>query len=197
MAKLTIGLDADDVLFECIAPAIIIVNRNLGTNLRYEDCTSWGFDCLPEDIRAAIYRALDTKELYENQRLYDGAKQMVNALLDRGHDVLFASAIEPEYMSIRARRLQEAFPRVPRKNIMLGARKDLLALDILLDDAMHNIEASIARYPVLFRRPWSTPKANMISITDYDEFIRFVDQVSQLSDRLERQTNTSLFCQMA
>jgi guanylate kinase len=177
--KLKIGLDADDVLFECIAPVIITVNRELGTDFKFHDCKSWNFDYFPEQVREAIYSILNTNELYESQRLYDGAVKMVDALLDRGHDVIFASAIGPEFMSIRARRLMEAFPRVPKQNIMLGARKDLLSLDVLLDDAMHNIEASMARYPVLFRKPWNRPSGKMpLSVSSYDEFIALVDRIA-------------------
>ena len=80
-------------------------------------------------------------------------------------------------MSARALRLAEDFPQVPTSHILLGHRKDLVHLDILLDDAAHNISRSPATYPVLFRKPWNMHLSGLLSVTGYDDFLHLVDML--------------------
>ena len=80
-------------------------------------------------------------------------------------------------MSARALRLQRDFPEIPAENILLGTRKDLVRLDILLDDGAHNISHSPATYPVLFRKPWNTHLSGLLSVNAYDDFLHLVEML--------------------
>lgn len=171
--KLTIGLDVDDVLFELMSSAIAIANRTPGVSIRYEEI-DWGFDNLPEKAHKAMIDAINNEDLYLKQEPFPGAVLMVNELLDMGHDIVFTSAVAPQFMSARSKRLMEVFPRVPPRNIILGQRKDLMCLDVLLDDAMHNVLGTRAKYPVLFRRPWNRVMDGLLSVSSYPEFIALV-----------------------
>jgi guanylate kinase len=111
-----------------------------------------------------------------NQPVLKGAKEFVSRLCEVA-DVFFVSAVPPACMSARAMRLAADFPEVPVANILLGHRKDLVHLDILLDDGAHNIERSPASYPVLFRKPWNTHLSGLLSVTSYDDFLHLVDML--------------------
>ena len=66
-------------------------------------------------------------------------------------------------MSARAERLIKDFPEIPAENIIMGTRKDVISLDIMLDDGAHNILNSRAAYPVLFRKPWNEGLSGLLS----------------------------------
>ena len=59
-------------------------------------------------------------------------------------------------------------------NILIGARKDLLNADMMLDDAPQNLDGANTRYPVLFRQPWNYGKTGLLSVSTYAEFLTLV-----------------------
>ena len=62
-------------------------------------------------------------------------------------------------------------------NILIGARKDLLNADMMLDDAPQNLDGANTRYPVLFRQPWNYGKTGLLSVSTYAEFLTLVDLI--------------------
>ena len=173
--RLQIGLDVDDILYECNAYALELLNRAEGFDppLTIHDIRSWGGNAGPVDGRL---RYFGDPEFVANQPVLKGAKEFVAKLCEVA-DVFFVSAVPPVCMSARATRLAADFPEVPTSNILLGHRKDLVHLDILLDDGAHNIERSPASYPVLFRKPWNTHLSGLLSVTSYDDFLHLVDML--------------------
>lgn len=173
--RLQIGLDVDDILYECNAYALELLNRaeNITPPLTIHDIRSWGGNVGRVDDRL---RYFSDPDFVANQPVLKGAKEFVSRLCEVA-DVFFVSAVPPACMSARAMRLAADFPEVPVANILLGHRKDLVHLDILLDDGAHNIERSPASYPVLFRKPWNTHLSGLLSVTSYDDFLHLVDML--------------------
>lgn len=173
--RLQIGLDVDDILYECNAYALELLNQKEGIvpPLTIHDIRSWGGNVGRVDDRL---RYFGDPDFVANQPVLKGAKEFVSKLCEVA-DVFFVSAVPPACMSARAMRLAADFPEVPTSNILLGHRKDLVHLDILLDDGAHNIERSPASYPVLFRKPWNTHLSGLLSVTSYEDFLHLVDML--------------------
>lgn len=171
--RLQVGLDVDDVLYDCNAYALRLLNEQEGITppLTVHDIRSWGHGDSGVDRRLRYFSQPD---FVASQPILPGAKEFVEQL-SRVADVFFVSAVPPACMSARAMRLAADFPQIPTKNILLGHRKDLVNLDILLDDAAHNIIHTPATYPVLFRKPWNMHLSGLISVTGYDDFLHLVD----------------------
>jgi guanylate kinase len=182
--KLRIGIDVDEVLAPCNEYAIPIVNNKHGTGLIMADITAYDYyECLPKEIADSFIEIYNDPEFFKGQRPYPGAVELVNTLIKRGHEVIFASATFPHIMGIRAKMLADEFPNVPSANIMLGARKDLLNLDVLLDDKPENLIESSAKFPIAFRRPWNQKLTGFLSVDNYEEFIEMVDQIANNTPR--------------
>ena len=173
--RLQIGLDVDDILYECNAYALELLNRAEGIEppLTIHDIRSWGGNVGRVDDRL---RYFGDPDFVASQPVLKGAKEFVARLCEVA-DVFFVSAVPPACMSARAMRLAADFPEVPTSNILLGHRKDLVHLDILLDDGAHNIERSPASYPVLFRKPWNTHLSGLLSVTSFEDFLHLVDML--------------------
>lgn len=175
---LRIGVDVDDVLYNCNQHAIdLLCEDNVCSPMSIYDISSWGPSGSMLDARIAYFSRAD---FVENQPILPGAQEFIHKLSQRG-EVVFTTAVGGSCMSARAQRLMQDFPEVPERNIMIGARKDLLSLDFLLDDGAHNILGSNAKYPVLFRRPWNDRLTGLLSVNSYDDFIRLVDQIGGYS----------------
>lgn len=175
--RLRIGVDVDDVLYVCNQHAIDMLCKDKNyLPLNINDINGWGATSKNAllDERIAYFSKVD---FVENQPVIPGAKRFIEQLSKKG-DVIFITAVGANCMSARAQRLVKDFPMIPERNIMIGARKDLMNLDILLDDGAHNILGSSATYPVLFRRPWNNHITGLLSVNSYNAFLQLVDQIN-------------------
>lgn len=172
--QLKIGVDVDDVLYNCNQHAIdLLCAEKEYSPMSIYDISSWGSEGSVLDARIDYFSRAD---FVQNQPILPGAQEFIRKLVQRG-EVIFTTAVGGTCMSSRAERLMRDFPEVPERNIMVGARKDLLSLDFLLDDGAHNILSSNAKYPVLFRRPWNEQLTGLLSVNSFDDFIQLVDQI--------------------
>lgn len=169
--RLRVGLDVDDTLYACNDYALSIINARYPDEppISLEDITRWGNHGKRADERIALY---GDPEFVRSQPILPGAQEFVRELCKIA-DVFFVTAIAGQCMTPRVERLLKDFPEVPAQNIIIGSRKDVMVLDILLDDGAHNISSSRAAYPVLLRRPWNQHLSGLLAVNSYDDFLHF------------------------
>ena len=174
--RLSTALDIDDLLMECTAYAIRLANEKYKFDppMTIYEKESWGK--LGRRIDS-IYPYFSDAEFYRTQPVYEGAKEFVRKL-SQMTEVYVSTAIPPEFMGIRAQRIMEEFPEIPADHIYMGARKDKIQVDILFDDALHNIINSSATYPILMRRPWNQEATGIMAVNNYDEFLKLVEVIA-------------------
>ena len=175
--RLSTALDIDDLLMECTSYAIQLANEKYKFDppISLHEVNSWGKTGRRTDV---IFEYFADPEFYRTQPVYPGAKEFVDKL-SQMTEVFVSTAIPPEFMGIRAKRIMEEFPQIPADHIYMGARKDNIHTDIMFDDAMHNILNSSAKYPVLMRRPWNQEATGMLAVNYYDEFLKIVEIIAE------------------
>ncbi len=191
--RIRVGLDVDDTLYECNSYAVSIINARHPDEepLRVEDIKAWGGGHRHADERIRLYH---DPEFVRTQPVTEGAREFVQKLSEIA-DVFFITAVPAACMSARAERLIEDFPEIPAENIMMGTRKDVISLDIMLDDGAHNISSSRAAYPVLFRKPWNTGLSGLLSVNSYDDFLHFCEMVrNSFSETFPRLAAGGVLC---
>lgn len=184
--RLKIGLDVDDVLYNCNAYAL----ERSGAKTEYKDIKKWGILGNDADERLKEFKKED---FWENLPLYPGAVEFVKKLSQKA-EVYFISALEPQFMGIRGKQLMKDFPFIPAENIFLGAAKQLANVDVLLDDGAHNITKSSATYPVLMRRPWNEHMTGCLAINCYEEFLTLVDCILESYFPTAKDEKPKIFC---
>ena len=175
--RLSTALDVDDLLMECTEYAIRLANEEYRFDppMTIYEKARWGKMGTRSD---SIYSYFRDPEFYRTQPVYKGAKEFVRRL-SQMTEVYICTAVPPEYMGIRAQRIREEFPEIPEDHIYMGAKKDKIHVDILFDDAMHNILNSSARYPILMRRPWNEEATGMLAVNNYEEFLKLVEVIAE------------------
>lgn len=173
--RLRVGLDVDDTLYECNAYALSIINARYPDEepIHINEISGWGHYGRRAEERIALY---SDPHFVETQPLMAGAQKFVREL-SKIADVFFITAVPPQCMSARAERLVRDFPEIPPQNIIIGTRKEIMQLDILLDDGAHNISASKAAYPVLFRKPWNAHLSGLLAVNSYSDFMHLCKMV--------------------
>lgn len=166
-------LDCDDVLFMCNQKAVEDLNREKMTNYKLNDITRWGSLGNELDDRLKYF---SDPEFVEKLPIYDGAKEFVHELSKKA-EVVIATNVPPICAGARVNAIIENFPEINPSNILIGARKDLLSADMMLDDAPQNLDQAKVDYPVLFRQPWNYGRTGLFSVSSYTEFLTLVDMV--------------------
>lgn len=169
--KLSIILDADDVLLSCNQYALEMLGDERGIRHRIDEITAWGNLGTDVDLRLQYFRQ---GRFYLTQPPMPGAAGFLKDLMDKA-EVFIMTAAYPEHMGERIGRLMELFPFFPADHIIMGQRKDLLHADVMLDDRVDNLASSGCALPVLFRQPWNHGATGICSVSGYGGFLTVVD----------------------
>ena len=169
--KPVVVIDADGIVYQCDEVILQDLNKKHGTSYTIEDIGVYGQT--GDEILDKKFQYYNDPGFVYNQPLYPGAKEFVEWLNEHTR-LFFCTAVVPSGMSARAEALLRDF-NIHRNQIIIAADKSLIAADYFLDDAPYNIERSIATHPVLFRRAWNHDVSGRMSITQYDDFICFIE----------------------
>ena len=180
--KLKIICDADDVLISCNTYALQLLSQTKGQYFDISGITKWGHMGNELDERMQF---LEYAEFYANQPALPGAREFLMSLMEKA-DVFIATAVYPEFMGERIRRIQSLFPEFPLDHIIMGKRKDLFHADIMLDDGIHNLLESNCSLPVLFRHPWNQNASCICCVDDYADFLTLVDFMNGNKSNISR-----------
>ena len=174
--RLSTALDVDDLLLECVPYAIRLANEKYKFDppLSIHEIDRWGKTGTRADV---IFECMDDPEFFVNQPVIKGAREFVKKL-SQMTEIFVTTAVWPEYMTLRFQRILQEFPEIPKDHILMGSRKDVIDVDILFDDGMHNVLNSNAAYPILMRRPWNQEATGILSVNNYDEFLKLVEIIA-------------------
>lgn len=172
--KIVIGLDCDDVLLPCNELAIQMLNEEKGYNLSIDDVTAWNECGGKVDERLRYFNDI---RFFERQKATEEAKKFIRALNERPVELVAITDVAAVAATQRISVIQRDFPEIPRKNIIITGRKDLVHVDILFDDGTHNVFGSAAKWPVLWRRPWNSNVSGFLSVSGYDDALALVDRI--------------------
>lgn len=174
--RLSTALDVDDLLLECVPYAIKLANEKYKFDppLSIHEVNRWGKTGTRSDV---IFEFMDKPEFFHNQPVINGAHEFVRKLSQKT-EIFVTTAVWPEYMTLRFQRILEEFPEIRKDHILIGSRKDLIDVDILFDDGLHNVLNSNAAYPILMRRPWNSEATGILAVNNYDEFLKLIDIIA-------------------
>lgn len=171
--KMRVILDSDDVLFPCNEVAVDHLNKAEGTAYTLNDIKKWGILGNKLDKRLSYFK---DPSFIRNLQPYWNA-QMFVAELAKMAEIFVATSVDPFCAGERVNSIIRHFPEINPENILIGNRKDLLQADVLLDDGVHNLTHSQAKYPVLYRRPWNEDTTGVLAVSNYYEFLQFVRMI--------------------
>lgn len=169
--RLSIILDVDDVLLKFNEDILHSLNKEKHTNYQLEDISSWSCNDKPELNERFKYV---TKTFFLTQTPYPGVKEFISKLSSMC-EIFIHTAVSPEYIPERNKRILELFPEINPDNILYGNRKDLSRATFMLDDNPTNILDSNADVPILFRQPWNQNLTGLVAVNTYDDVLELIN----------------------
>lgn len=187
------GIDCDDVLYQCNAYAIKLMNKKYGFDpqLTIEELHTWE----PRGDRSdCVFECFSDEEFYRTQPLVEGAREFICKLSEIA-EVFITTAVPGNYMSIRAKRLMEDFgDLIDEQHLIMGSRKDVYNLDIMLDDNSRNILKSNAKFPVLMRQPWNSHLTGRLAVNNLTEAYAVIKEIIADGTILQEAPKEKLAC---
>lgn len=173
----------DDVLNNLVCIWNITLNKVHKIDVKYSDIDSWNI--------SKPYHMLTTEQIYEplmNKRLWNrtkpvkGSQDVLKQLVDDGHKVYIATATHYKNVEWKIDWLKRYFPFIDTKNVIVIGEKQLLNIDLLCDDAVHNLVGGSYR-KLLMSRPWNEDfdeiKHGIIRVHDFDDIEREINKIAK------------------
>jgi 5'(3')-deoxyribonucleotidase len=160
-ANMIIFVDLDNVLADTSAHLLAYYNEIAQTDHELEDFChhNIGKQVMFSDIVDSFWRS---ENIMLHIPVVEGSVQAMKQLLEQGHEVYIASAIEPKYLHseyMKREWLRRFFPFFPQDNVIFIRNKSLLSGDVIIDDYIENLIKSPCLAPILFGQPYNDPSA--------------------------------------
>lgn len=182
---LIIGVDVDNVLCDTSERVLKYVNERAGTNLHIEDITEYYMEnFLPDEYKPLISQAFHDKEMWRNVTLLPNAKECIEKLRQLGHDIYFVTATTFANINKKSSFLRKHFPQIDIDNKLINIRnKQMLRLDVMIDDYLENLLYDRTYYSIVFDYPWNQTKESTPMFTrvkDWHEAVQKIIMIESL-----------------
>ena len=188
MRNLKVVIDIDEVLAVCIPQAIERYNQEYNQNLTAFDILGWAGD----DV--AWTRYFKDPQFVLNQPVYHGAQQFIKELFRRSCDIIIMTSVPTCVVAERIAWIKRNFPEIKEQNIIIGKRKEICAVDVLIDDSAYNVLHSCAKYPILMRQPWNQHVTGVMAANGFDDCLNLIDTIMRQNGFGRSSNNTDMIC---
>lgn len=147
-----IGIDLDNILNNMNHEWINKYNYLNNDNLTIEDIKCWD---IHKYVKCGhhIYTYLDD-DLFNRLQPLPNAVEVTQWLQRKGHELFVVTATHPNNVRVKMEWLKHHFPHISMDNVIICHRKDLIDVELLIDDAAHNIE-SFKGYAMVMDQAWN------------------------------------------
>jgi 5'-nucleotidase len=179
---LKIGLDVDECCASMLPVWLDYYNAVWDDDLRVEQITDWDLTKFSK-CGADIYKLLRIPGFYDQVRPVAGYQQAVRHLRELGADVFYVSACVPGTMDMKLGWLQRHDPDFDWKRCIFAYEKALLRLDVLLDDAVHNL-VGFGGLSLLMDAPYNQDASAIpgaVRVRGWDEVVEVLENYGVLA----------------
>lgn len=154
--KKTLLLDMDDVTVDQSLTWVQRVYERTGIWYDREEWNEWRVaNILPPEVVHLIFEEINKEPgFFRNLPAKEGAIEGIREL-SHYYDIVFITASEHYAYVDKYLWIEENLPFLPKPNLILTHRKDLVLGDIFVDDGPHNLLKSPAKMKIVFDHPWN------------------------------------------
>lgn len=172
-----VSLDLDGVVVDSPQQVVNFINERLGLGLTMNDFTTYSMeDALPEQYRWIVSDAFMNAKMWKNVGLIDGAYETIKKLYSEGYCIYFATSSLPVNLDKKIKHLTRNLDFFPSdyvwKHTINIHNKQLLDVDIHVDDALHNLTGKRNYFSICMDMPYNQTDAiipNFARAKDWSE----------------------------
>ena len=181
-----IGVDIDNVVVNTTEAVLEYINERLPVKLKLSDITTYSIEAtLPAQYQWIVEAAFRDKQMWKKVKIIDDAKKYLKKLYKDGHEIYFCTSSLPENLTKKIKHLVRNFDFFDKNYIETHTinihKKQLLNLDILIDDCFSNLCGSRTYYSLCYSYPWN--KTNVLPpdfsyVKNWDEIYQKITEIA-------------------
>lgn len=154
MASLIILVDMDDTIDDLLTAWVSTLNQRHNLNVDRDKVGDWDMcKSFPELTKEQVFAPLQNDVFWETVKPIQGAVEVLQKLIADGHRVYIVTSSSYETLKTKIEVvLFRYFPFIKWEDVIVTSCKQLICGDILVDDAVHNLEGG-AYYKILMDAP--------------------------------------------
>ena len=175
-----IGVDLDDVLWDLMSTWISRYNDVVDDNLTVEDIKSWDVaQYIKKGTEGILNYIPQQNDFWEDVELIPGSKEYLQQLIEDGYLIYVVTASSYTNLKEKMSHFYSLFPFIEEEHVVIIHRKQMMDLDMLIDDKPGNLED--ANYlKVLFDRPHNRGvdenKISAVRLKTWPEIYQYIKQ---------------------
>ena len=183
-----VGIDVDSTICNTTECVLTYINERLPiTPLRITDITGYSIeDALPDEFKWIVESAFRDKLMWKNVQLIAGAYENIEKLYNDGHEIFFVTSSLHENIYKKVKFLTRSFPFLTKEYVethTIGIRrKQLLNIDILIDDCMSNLIGKRTYFSIALASPWNRDcfeDGNYVRVNNWNDVYAKVKQIER------------------
>ena len=157
---MVIGFDLDGTVVDSPQQVVNYVNERLDLHLTMNDFKTYSMeDALPDKYKWIIDAAFRDPLMWKKVSLIDGAYDAIKRLYDEGHDIYFVTSSLPSNLKKKIGHLTRSLDFFPADYVWQHTinihNKQLLRLDVIVDDALFNLNGNREYYSICMDMPYN------------------------------------------
>lgn len=183
--RMKIAIDIDNVLTNTTECVIDYINERLNIGLKMEDLTSyWIENNIDPQFAWIAPLAFSDSAMWKHVVMMPRAVAGVKWLYEQGHEVYFATATTAENFRKKVGFLTREFSFLPegyvRQHAISIKHKQLLDVDVLIDDCLDNLVGKRRYISIVFDYPWNRDmsKYPQVSLCEWNALRRVSDWIN-------------------
>lgn len=175
-----IGVDLDDVLWDLMSTWISRYNDMVDDNLTVEDIKSWNVaQYIKRGTEGILNYIPQQNDFWEDVEPIPDSKECLQQLIKDGYLIYVVTASSHTNLKEKMSRFYSLFPFIEEERVVIIHRKQMMDLDMLIDDKPGNLED--ANYlKVLFDRPHNRSidenKISAVRLKTWSEIYKYIKQ---------------------
>jgi len=155
--KIKVGVDYDCVLFDSTFAFISLFNEYTGLHYTMEDITEWDMrNIFPKEYKRLVEDLWVNPKLWERvQPLYESQLYMKKLSKDNDIDLYLITDTAPTILETKINIFKKEYPFINlHKHLFVCGNKQMVDVDIMVDDAVHNLVDGKYK-KILLKYPWN------------------------------------------
>lgn len=183
--NLVIGCDFDDTMTNLLDSWLSWLNNKYNLKVVKDSITDWNMEkSFPSLTQDQICEPLRTPDFWDTVYPKENSIEIIKRIIEDGHQFYVITSTDYRVMPEKARRcLFKYFPFLNKSQLIITYNKPLLNVDILIDDALHNMIGG--KYiKILMDMPYNKQSNNVedFRVSNWNEIYSIIKQLSNIVD---------------
>lgn len=194
MRQLRVGIDLDGVVVDSPQQVVHYVNERLGTSYCMNDFKTYSMeDALPDKDKWIIEAAFRDPLMWKKVSLIDGAYENIKKLFNSNFDIYFATSSLPQNLKKKIGHLTRNLSFLPENYVWRHTinihNKQLLNLDVHVDDGLFNLVGERSYYSICFDMPYNQTDEIIPNFSRAKDWNEVYDRIKMVESLIKENVN--------